>query len=1181
MAIDIRADITCSLGPVISASLSDDYIQGNGIIKCSGTCEIAAIVTPAPGTVVTFQYTKNGITRHVPRKMRVLSSFADPFSRTTSVELGCKLTYLQDLAPRYEEKSKQTAQQLQCLNEYTEYSKDTELPVPFRASDIMAFCLIKLGITATSNPLTNVFYEEEGFDYSNGYVNVLSDLLISESYCGYLTYGENLEIFSLDRSGEAGPVITQDKVIDIAKIGVGGLPGDAVVVRYNALRFNAEENSESTQIPEQQRNWTRDETRGPERTISVAYTHPNTGDQELYNVTIEDYSETVTEYGEDRSWDPDTCVLISTLEEEPDLSNSVIKRIQRTLVNKGIDAANHCANLLSNGQEPGIGISGFIETETIYEYDNKGNPIKERTVTREPFFSFAGKTQLQDVVEEPQGQIFYVSWGNEMVTTQIEEVETIYIYASPPPVLFLKENEKFEPVISGRKEIRNTWTTWLHSMQGSSAIAWMNANAPFTSTEALLEYYGQISQTMVKQESVVSTSGGRLVIGGQVRPARYMIDLQEKGAQRGEEIAELSFITGSAASERVVEFSMPYQSEDYLTDTTPPVVVKGDAQEKALVYGRVQNKLLLGNRSGINLQVAPEILPSAPFEPFYLQVSGLSALYRTNGTSWTMDSSGIVVSTDALFWGGAGGTGTPWFPVAPGIVTLPSTPATEDTSPDQIIGTVPTVGTSPQNTLNTAFPSAMNGDGVQDQTTDRFWVYNGSQWIDVGTTPGPTIEASTIVPPWNEIITTDATVKSKIDVTSFNYPLLKTEQITPFVLSGSLGIGKIAPVRVPFTGLSIQADSPRIEVGAAIRPPEVNCALSAFSPTIISGASVKINAINLGILGLQPGIRTGFSAIVTVVDFGLEASTPASVGKAPLLVTVPALNLIIAGNLPNIRTGASISIPVANIQVQAQNVTFVTSISADPYFAYTSLLLHMNGSDGSTVFQDSSDSSMAIYNYGDSQISTVQSKFGGASAYFDGNGDFLYCPDNDEVFSFGNGDFTYEFWFRSSSTAPYATLLARDYGNFVVCLNGSTDDGAPEVYWYYGENSLLFKSNTSGFNNGNWHHYALVRSSGTCRMFIDGIQVASKTGVNTSVATSGIYIGYDPTLQRPAFQGYIDDLRITRGVARYTANFIPPADPHPGTGIANYGQIVDSVTESFDYDDISIYRDIKLDYTIL
>ena len=112
MTIDIRAVTSCSLGGnLISATISDDYIQGNGVVRVKGRCEIAGILTPAQGDPVTFTYTKNGVTRTVPRKLRVLSSFCDPFRRITTVELGCKLTLAGNL--------KQTLNPLTLLSGYS------------------------------------------------------------------------------------------------------------------------------------------------------------------------------------------------------------------------------------------------------------------------------------------------------------------------------------------------------------------------------------------------------------------------------------------------------------------------------------------------------------------------------------------------------------------------------------------------------------------------------------------------------------------------------------------------------------------------------------------------------------------------------------------------------------------------------------------------------------------------------------------------------------------------------------------------------------------------------------------------------------------------------------------------------------------------------------------------------
>ena len=156
MAIDIRANVTCSLGTLISGSISDDYIQGNGLVKTKGQCELQGILTPGIGSVVTFSYTRGGTTHQIPRRLRVLSSFADPFRNITKVELGCKLTYMEGVGPAPTvdgQASYVTGKQQQCLNGWTDYPADSKLPIPVSAAGVMSLCLSKLGITASSSPL--------------------------------------------------------------------------------------------------------------------------------------------------------------------------------------------------------------------------------------------------------------------------------------------------------------------------------------------------------------------------------------------------------------------------------------------------------------------------------------------------------------------------------------------------------------------------------------------------------------------------------------------------------------------------------------------------------------------------------------------------------------------------------------------------------------------------------------------------------------------------------------------------------------------------------------------------------------------------------------------------------------------------------------------------------------------
>ena len=218
----------------------------------------------------------------------------------------------------------------------------------------------------------------------------------------------------------------------------------------------------------------------------------------------------------------------------------------------------------------------------------------------------------------------------------------------------------------------------------------------------------------------------------------------------------------------------------------------------------------------------------------------------------------------------------------------------------------------------------------------------------------------------------------------------------------------------------------------------------------------------------------------------------------------------------------------------------------DALFSSVQLLLPMDGT-GAT-FVDSSAVPKTITASGNATQSTAQSKWGVKSLALDGDGDYISIADSGNAFAFGTDDFCYEFWFRSSASNSYAALLTRPYnspGGILMSLNGSSGNGAPEIYWREVENNLFLASDAGGFNDNNWHHYVFNRSGTTCRMFIDGVVRATRVSVSTSVASSQIVVGNDIAFGGRGLNGYIDDLRITKGHARYIANFTPPTAAFP------------------------------------
>ena len=669
--IDIRATVTCSLGPLISGSLSDEYIQGNGLVKTRGSCELKGIFTPDVGSTVTFSYTTASGTTVVPRLLRVLSSFADPFRNTTTVQLGCKLSYLQNVtpAPTVDGQAAATSgRQQQCLNGYIDYSASSVVTIPVYASTVMDSCLTKLGLTASSNPLSNRFFIES-FDLSAGYVTVLGDLLLSEGYLGYLDGSEVLQVVDLAQEGGSGPVIDSSSLIDIGAIGVGDLPGEAVVVRYNALRLKADVTT-GDQAASQLRNWEYEETTGDPQAATVRYTASN-GSSSVNTYTFIPYSKTTTTYGTNNSFNESACSISGSTTSAPDLSNSVRRRetTQRTILAES--ANSYCAQLLSAGLAVEGNTEGTITRIEEYQYDGTGQLTQQIASVYEPFFKWAGGLGI-DFVYYSGGVATSVTLSTTNVL--VEKVVTDYstIYGQRSSSYTLQAGETAQPPVDGQKITTTTYKNWALTLGGQQGSASIKELAPFTSSSELAAWLNNVSTILVMVDCQVRTQRGRGSSAGQVRPQKSQ-RLGSATNLRSETTAELAYSLGSSSADRFISFSMPYQSDDYYTSSG--VVIKGNASAKALRFGRIQNRLLLGNRNGVNLQVPVAKLPAHPFDPVYLSNGSLMVQYRANAINWAFSKDGIVTSVDALYWGVAGGTGSAWVPVAPGVASFPSLPS--------------------------------------------------------------------------------------------------------------------------------------------------------------------------------------------------------------------------------------------------------------------------------------------------------------------------------------------------------------------------------------------------------------------------------------------------------------------------------------------------------------------------
>ena len=245
------------------------------------------------------------------------------------------------------------------------------------------------------------------------------------------------------------------------------------------------------------------------------------------------------------------------------------------------------------------------------------------------------------------------------------------------------------------------------------------------------------------------------------------------------------------------------------------------------------------------------------------------------------------------------------------------------------------------------------------------------------------------------------------------------------------------------------------------------------------------------------------------------------------------------------------------------------TLSGDPYAANVSLLLRGNTAPAVTV-KDDSNSDFAITKYRNARIANNVYKYGTSSLYFGGGdfvstdlysaADYLDIPNGYDIIT--TGSFTVEAWIYKQNA---------DLG--VVVGNFGWDSGN-NGGWYLSvtnDNKLLVQGSNGTWNNqatiivssatislNTWTHIAFTRdSSNTVRLFIDGTLCGTLENYSNSLTLEG---GSGPSIKSLKvgtyradsyyvcpFVGYIDDLRITSGVARYTANFTPPASELPNS----------------------------------
>lgn len=207
----------------------------------------------------------------------------------------------------------------------------------------------------------------------------------------------------------------------------------------------------------------------------------------------------------------------------------------------------------------------------------------------------------------------------------------------------------------------------------------------------------------------------------------------------------------------------------------------------------------------------------------------------------------------------------------------------------------------------------------------------------------------------------------------------------------------------------------------------------------------------------------------------------------------------------------------------------------DPYSNNVILYLKGDGANNSSTIIDSSPTPKTITRFGDAVISTAQSKYGGSSIFQGTNG---YLSTN--LGTYGQGNFTIEFWCYITSYPSYSFVLGNfNTGNWHVGFDSISPPAGNKLNLHINSH-IYFPLAVPPLNS--WTHVALSRESGVVRAFLNGTLSGSQN-LATALWGNSIQIFKRP-FDNLFLKGYLDSLRFTDGVARYTANFNPETDTY-------------------------------------
>ena len=304
---------------------------------------------------------------------------------------------------------------------------------------------------------------------------------------------------------------------------------------------------------------------------------------------------------------------------------------------------------------------------------------------------------------------------------------------------------------------------------------------------------------------------------------------------------------------------------------------------------------------------------------------------------------------------------------------------------------------------------------------------------------------------------------------------------------------------------------------------------SSYTATATASGSVPLNAwthvaasksgstMRLFVNGVLLATNTIVNASISTLD-----GSPANVAGRPAGATM------FIGYMSSLRIVPGTAVYTANFTPPTGPLTAISG---------TSLLLNFTNAAiiDSTAKND-------LQTVGNAQISTAQSKFGGSSIAFDGNGDAVISAAT-PLFQLST-NWTIEGWFNTTSRTGdmrYITVEGSSYQVGLICGGGGSGGSTNDlVLNRFGSGDWIRASGILAGTDGTWNHIAIVCSNGTIKLYFNGVNVG---GTSTNTMPTGncfITAGASVNYSSYSYNGYQDDIRVTTGVARYTSNFTPP-----------------------------------------